>query len=115
MIRSLPVAVLLAAASSVASAQGPIDTVLRGRYVCEMPGDAALGASIRQPERNFTIKSSSSYSAPQGDGTYLRRGNRLDLTSGPRKGEAYLVIRPGFLRERQADGKPGRLRCVMQG
>ena len=115
MIRSLPVAVLLAATTSLAAAQGPIDTVLRGRYVCEMPGDASVGASIRQPERNFTIKSSSRYSAPQGGGIYLRRGDRLDLTSGPRKGESYVVLRPGFLRERQADGKPGRLRCVLQG
>ena len=45
----------------------------------------------------------------------MRRGDRVDLTSGPRRGETYLVIRPGFLRERLADGKPGRLRCVLQG
>ena len=115
MIRSLPVAALLAATSSIAVAQGPIDTVLRGRYVCEMPGDAAKGASIPQPGRSFTIESSSRYTASQGGGTYLRRGDRLDMTSGPRKGETFLVLRPGFLRERQADGKPGRLRCVLQG
>ena len=115
MIRSLPVALLLAATSSLAMAQGPIDTVLRGRYVCEMPGNAAVGASVPLPERHFTIESSSRYSAPQGAGTYLRRGDRVDLTSGPRKGETYLVVRPGFLRERQPDGKPGRLRCVLQG
>ena len=115
MIRSLPVALLLAATSSLAMAQGPIDTVLRGRYVCEMPGNAAVGASVPLPARRFTIESSSRYSAPQGAGTYLRRGDRVDLTSGPRKGETYLVVRPGFLRERQPDGKPGRLRCGLQG
>nr|WP_166175609.1 elongation factor P [Altererythrobacter segetis] len=114
MTRSLSFAALLGAISSTAFAQGPIDTVLRGPYVCELPGDAAGRAGIPQPDRSFTIESSSRYTAPQGAGTYLRRGVRLDMTSGPRKGEAYLVVRPGFLRERQADGTPGRLRCVLQ-
>lgn len=115
MIRSLPLVALMAATASAALAQGPIDTVLRGRYVCEMPGNAAVGASVPLPDRSFTIESSSRYSAPQGGGVYLRRGDRMDMTSGPRRGETYLVVRPGFLRERQADGKPGRLRCVLQG
>jgi hypothetical protein len=115
MIRSLPFAALLAATSSLAVAQGPIDTVLRGRYVCEMPGNAAIGASVPLPDRSFTIVRSSRYSAPQGAGVYLRRGDRMDMTSGPRRGETYLVVRPGFLRERQANGKPGRLRCLLQG
>ena len=115
MIRSLPFVALMAATASAALAQGPIDTVLRGRYVCEMPGNAAVGASVRLPDRSFTIESSSRYAAPHGGGVYLRRGDRMDMTSGPRRGETYLVIRPGFLRERQADGKPGRLRCVLQG
>jgi hypothetical protein len=115
MIRSLPLVALMAATASAALAQGPIDTVLRGRYVCEMPGNAAVGASVPLPDRSFTIESSSRYSARQGDGVYLRRGDRMEMTSGPRRGETYLVVRPGFLRERQADGKPGRLRCVLQG
>lgn len=115
MIRSLPLVALIAAIASAAAAQGPIDTVMRGHYVCELPGDAAGQAGIPQPDRNFTIESSSRYSAPQGTGVYLRRGNRMDMTSGPRRGESYLVIRPGFLRERQSDSKPGRMRCVLQG
>ena len=115
MVRSLPFVALIAAVTSTALAQGPIETVPRGRYICELPGDAAIGASIPQPARSFTIESSSRYSASQGGGVYLRRGDRMDMTSGPRRGETYLVIRPGFLRERQADGKPGRLRCVLQG
>lgn len=115
MSRSLLATALFAAASSIAAAQGPIDTVLRGHYNCEMPGDAARGASVPLPHRSFTVETSSRYSAPQGAGTYLRRGDRMDMTSGPRKGEVYLVLRPGFLRERQADGKPGRLRCVLRG
>ena len=115
MIRSLPFATLLAASASAAFAQGPIDTVERGLYVCELPGDDAHLAGIPQPDRDFTIQTSSRYSSPQGNGTYLRRGKQVEMTSGPRRGEAYLVIHPGFLRERQADGTAGRLRCVRRG
>jgi len=115
MIRSLPLAAVLAAASSIAVAQGPINTVERGAYQCELPGDAAGQASIVQPERSFRIESSSRYSSPQGNGTYLRSGTRLEMTSGPRKGEAYLIVHVGFMRLLQPDGTPGRLRCVLQG
>jgi hypothetical protein len=115
MIRSLTSAALLAATASAGFAQGPIDTIDRGSYVCELPGDAASQAGIPQPERSFTIEGSSRYSARQGAGSYLRRGDRVEMTSGPRKGEAYRVVRPGFLRVLEADGKPGRLRCVLEG
>jgi hypothetical protein len=61
-----------------------------------------------------TVESASRYSSPQGSGTYLRRGDTLQLTSGPRQGESYAVVGSGFLR-RIEDGKPGRLRCVLTG
>jgi hypothetical protein len=114
MTRSLIVVALVAALPAAAAAQGPIGTVPRGSYVCEMPGDAAGRAGIPQPERSFKVKSSSRYATPRGGGVYLRRGDRLEITSGLLRGQTYLVIRPGFLRERQADGKPGRLRCVLR-
>jgi len=116
MIRMLPIAALLAAVASAAVAQGgPVETVDRGPYICELPGDAGGPAGHPQADKAFSIETSSRYSAPQGAGTYLRRGNRIDMTSGPRKGEAYLILRPGFLRKLQADGTPSRLRCVLQG
>ncbi len=115
MIRSLMIVALFSALPTVAAAQGPIGTILRGPYVCEMPGDAAGQAGVPRPDRSFTIKSSSRYATPHGHGVYLRRGDRLDMTSGPLRGQTYLVIRPGFLRERLDDGKPGRLRCVLSG
>jgi hypothetical protein len=115
MIRSLPIAALLAAAASITSAQGPIGTADRGLYVCEMPGDAGGRAAIPQPERNFTIETASRYASPQGGGTYLRHGTRVEMTSGPRKGDTYVIVRPGFLRPLEADGKAGRMRCVLQG
>jgi hypothetical protein len=112
MIRSLIVAALLGAAASVAFAQGQIDTVPRGLYVCELPGDGDVGPGRPQADRHFTIETGSRYSAAQGAGTYLRRGSLLEMTSGPRKGEKYQVVRPGFLRLLSPEGGAGRLRCV---
>jgi len=114
MIRSLPFAALLVALASVAPAKGPVDTIDRGRYVCELPGDAGGAAGRPQPERDFTVEGSSRYSSPQGHGTYLRRGDRIDMTSGPRKGDAYRIVRTGFLKLLQPDGTPSRLRCVLE-
>lgn len=114
MIRSLTFAALLALASITAVAKGPVETAERGLYVCELPGDAAGPVGQLQPDRNFTIESSSTYRSPQGTGSYLQRDKRLEMTSGPRKGEAYQVVHPGFLRLLQLDGTPARLRCVLR-
>ena len=107
--------VLLAAGLAVpVLAQGAIGTVDRGPYVCELPGDAAGRAGVAQPDQALTIESASRYSSPQGGGSYLRRGDTLLLTSGPRQGESYAIISNDFLRLIE-DGKPGRLRCVRLG
>ena len=109
-----PIAILLAAAAAPVLAQGAIGTLARGSYVCELPGDAAGRAGVEQPGQAFTIESASRYSAPQGSGTYLLRGQTVVLTSGPRQGESYAMISGGFLR-RIENGQPGRLRCVRSG
>jgi hypothetical protein len=109
--------ILFALAATLAApglAQGAIGTVPRGTFACELPGDASGQAGIPQPERNLTIDSASRYSSPQGGGSYLRRGDVLTLTSGPRQGESYAVISEGFLRLIEG-GRPGRLRCVLRG
>jgi hypothetical protein len=103
-----------AMAAVPAFAQGPIGTLERGTYVCELPGDASREAGIAQPEANFRIIGASRYSSAQGRGIYLRRGDVVTFTSGPRSGEAYAVISPAFLR-RMENGKPGELRCVRKG
>ena len=99
------------AAGPAAQAQGPIGTIERGRYVCELPGDAAGAAGIAQPDENFRIRSASRYASPQGGGTYLRRGDTLTMTSGPRNGDRYRIQSSGFLRKIE-NGEPGRLRCI---
>ena len=114
-MKGLPTAIILAGfVAAPALAQGAIGTVERGGYVCELPGDAGGSAGVVQSGQALTIESASRYSSPQGSGTYLRRGETLQLTSGPRRGESYAVVGSGFLR-RIEDGKPGRLRCVRSG
>ncbi|KLE36105.1 hypothetical protein [Aurantiacibacter luteus] len=92
-------------------AQGEIGTIRRGFYVCELPGDASGEASIALPQQSFRILSASRYTSPQGDGTYLRRGDRVQMTSGPRNGDAYRVLDEGSLRKLHG-GETTRLRCI---
>jgi len=113
-MKGLPaIAMLTALSAASASAQGPIGTLERGTYTCELPGDAGGRAGVAQPDAQLTIIGASRYDSPQGSGTYLRRGDVVMLTSGPRSGESYAVVSPAFLR-RIEDGKPGKLRCVLQ-
>mgnify|MGYP003430760013 FL=1 len=100
--------------AGVAKAQGDIGTIARGTYVCELPGDAGGAAGIAQPAAGFSIDSAGRYASAQGTGTYLRRGDRVSFTSGPRNGETYQVMSRDFLRKLEADGQPGRLRCIRQ-
>lgn len=114
-MKGLSISILAAAMlAAPAFAQGAIGTVSRGAYLCEMPGDAGGRAGIAQPDKAFSIESASRYSSARGGGTYLRRGDTLTMTSGPRQGESYAVVSGHFLRKIE-DGKPGRLRCVHQG
>ncbi len=102
------------ALSAPALAQGQIGTLERGQYVCELPGDAGGDVGIEQPQENFRIASASRYVAEDGNGTYLRRGDVVTMTSGPRNGVQYKVISEGFLRKME-NGEPGRLRCIRRG
>lgn len=113
MKRLLVFTLAIAALSSPAQGED-IGTIERGNYVCELPGDATGPAGIAQPQADFVIDSASRYSSAQGTGTYLRRGDLVTFTSGPRNGEAYRIIGHNFLRKLEADGTPGRLRCIRQ-
>jgi hypothetical protein len=113
-MKGLFLPVLLCTVAAPAFAQGAIGVVPRGVYNCELPGDAGGGAGVPQADRRLTIRSASRYASPQGSGTYLRRGDTMTLTSGPRQGERYTVVSNNFLRLIE-DGQPGRLRCVRTG
>ena len=110
-MKKLLIPILLGSLAVPAFAQGAIGVVERGTYACELPGNAGGSAGVAQPDKSFTIESASRYSSPQGAGTYLRRGDTLTMTSGPRQGESYAVMGVAFLRLIE-DGKPGRLRCI---
>ncbi|MFC4255964.1 elongation factor P [Altererythrobacter xixiisoli] len=105
---------LISPAVAVAQNRGPIDTLPRGQYVCELPGNAGGRVGVVQPDDSFAIENASRYSSKKGAGTYLRRGDRLTFTSGARSGETYAIISDGFLR-RMEGNQPGRLRCVREG
>ena len=102
-------------------AKNEIGTMERGSYVCELPADpmrenptpGAVG--IVQADENFTILSASRYRSPQGEGTYLRRGAMVRMTSGPRNGDAYRIVGRDFLRKLDENGEVTRLRCLRQG
>ena len=98
--------------ASPAMADKRIETVQRGAYMCELPGNAAGAVAVPQPDMDFRIKSGSRYSSRDGSGIYLFKGNVLQFTSGPRKGERFQVLRNGFMRSFESDGEPGRLRCI---
>lgn len=110
----LSLAFFAATAATPALAQGELGTIERGRYVCELPGDAAGDVGVVQPAEGFAIESASRYSSLQGGGTYLRRGDRLIMTSGPRNGDTYEIVARGFLRK-LVNGETSRLRCIRQG
>mgnify|MGYP000701776434 CR=1 FL=1 len=110
-MKRIALIVVSLALASPALAQGQVGTVPRGQYICELPGDASGNVGIEQSEENFRITSGSRYVTAEGEGTYLRRGDRVTMTSGPRNGTTYAVMADGFLRKIE-NGEPGRLRCI---
>ncbi|MCT2400040.1 hypothetical protein [Novosphingobium mangrovi (ex Huang et al. 2023)] len=110
--------VLVAGSLSVAAAAseapppppgGRIGTLALGRYVCEMPGDAA-SRPVHQFE--FRVVNASSYKAGGVRGSYLYTGDRVVMTGGKLKGLRLHRISEGFLREIAEDGSDGPMRCV---
>lgn len=97
---------------ALAAPGGPIDTIHRGDYYCELPGDATTLAGFVVPEEAFTITNGSSYATAQGGGTYLLTGDLLVMTSGPKRGQKYNRLSDNFLRKLAPDGTESTLRCV---
>lgn len=114
MIRKLAFALVALVLAGPLAAEGPISTIERGRYVCELPSAIPGEVALEQPDESFEIAGASRYRSPQGNGTYLRRGDRVVMTSGPRNGVEYAVISESLLRKVE-NGEPGRLRCYHRG
>lgn len=91
---------------------GDIDTLSRGQYACEWPGDATGPVGKPAPEEDFAIVNASSYRALGRMGSYLLTGDTLTMTSGPHEGKRYHRLSGGFLRKIGPDGQDSELRCV---
>jgi hypothetical protein len=112
MKRALAAIVILATGPALAAPGGPIDSLLPGRYVCELPGDASGPAGLRQDDESFVVLNGSSYTATAGRGTYLVTGDVVTITSGPKNGQMFRRVSPNFLRRIGPDGQESALRCV---
>lgn len=99
-------------APAMATSGGKIGILERGAYVCELPGDAATIRGIAVPEENFSITNSSTYRTETGKGTYLRTGEMVTMTSGPKKGDRYQMKNDSFLRKLSPGSTPSGLRCI---
>lgn len=105
---------MLVAGPALAAPGGPIDTIHRGEYHCELPGDATGPAGHPVPEERFEIISGSSYASAAGVGSYLLTGDILVMTSGPKRGQRFNRLSNNFLRKLAPDGTESQLRCVRQ-
>jgi hypothetical protein len=108
-------ALALVAVPSLATPGGQLGTLPLGNYVCSLPGDATGAAWQVVPEKGFTIGNASTYHTDAGSGTYLLTGDTVKFTRGPMKGMRFARETRGSLRWLDAEGKPGRVRCVRAG
>jgi hypothetical protein len=112
-----PAVFLLAAAiaASSASAGGPLGTLPTGRYLCELPGDAAGPASLPVAGAWFDIINASSYVTEGGGGTYLLTGDDVVFTRGPLNGAKFERTGARALKRTDLGGPYAKLRCVRTG
>ena len=94
---------------------GRLDTLPTGLYECTLPGDANGPAWHRIPDSDCSILNAASYEARGERGVYLLRGDQVTFTRGPLKGMMLERTGKRIMRERQADGTLGRMRCVRSG
>jgi hypothetical protein len=112
MKRGLVTIAILATGPALAAPGGPLDALEPGRYICELPGDAAGPAGLRQDDETFVVLNASSYATAVGRGTYLVTGDMVTITSGPKNGQRFRRVSSNFLRKLGPDGQESTLRCV---
>jgi hypothetical protein len=116
MFRPVYLALLAAVfASPALAAKGPLETLPLGRYLCELPGDAAGPASRPVAGAWFDVVNASSYVTEGGDGTYLLTGKQLVFTRGPLRGARFERTGLRALRRTDMSGPYAKLRCVRTG
>ena len=84
---------------------GELDTLPRGLFVCELPGDANGSVGQLVPEADFAISNDSTYQTDLGYGAYLVTGDQVTMTSGPLRGDRFRRVSDRFLRKLDAAGK----------
>lgn len=94
---------------------GRLGTLQPGRYLCEVPGDAAGAASVPVAGAWFDVKKASRYSAEGGSGTYLLTGDRVVFTRGPMKGATFDRVSKRRLERTDLAGERTKMRCVRTG
>jgi hypothetical protein len=95
-----------------ADPEGPLRTLRRGAYVCELPGTALTETGLHQSAEDFIIRKGSIYETASGRGAYLATGDEVLMTTGPKQGQRYHRLSDNFLRLLAADGTDAPLRCV---
>jgi hypothetical protein len=117
MKRMIGLVVGIAGLASAAQAVpgGQLMVLTKGRWTCEVPGDAAV-LPVEKPELGFETIADSSYVAPDGStGTYLRLADRVTMTSGVFSGRRFQMDGEEILRELAPDDSQLNLRCVHAG
>lgn len=111
----LAAALAVAVPAHGALASGELGTLPLGRYLCELPGDAAGPASRPIDKAWFDITNSSSYVSESGDGTYLMTGNAVVFTRGPMRGARFQRVSARTLQRTNLEGEFAKMRCVRTG
>lgn len=106
---------LAALCAGAAQAQGDLGTLPPGRYLCELPGDAAALASRPVGGHWFDVVNASRYISDGGDGTYLLTGKTVVFTRGPMRGARFEWNGMRSLRRTDLAGELAKLRCVRTG
>ena len=102
------------AAGPLTARPGPLATLTLGRYLCERPADPGSQTAVTDAAASFAVTTASRYVAADGTrGTYLLTGDVVEMTSGMLAGTRLVRLRESFLRVVEANGTPGKTRCIL--
>jgi hypothetical protein len=102
-------------ARATAPSSGVLGILQHGTYECALPGDAGSEAFRVVPAESFRIGTASSYANAAGNGIYLRRGNEVVFTRGPKKDQRFRRLGANTLQKLNPDGSLSKLICTRLG